>query len=296
MWLASELVVTSMKRFAHRLNISSFAASFFVLGILTSLPEFSIALSATVEGTPEIYVGTLIGGSAVIFLFVIPLLAIFGNGITVAQDLKGRYMFLALLVVILPAFSTFNGALYWQESLIMLALYGLLFNFIRKHKTITEELSDIIHPPAKATLLDVSKIIIGVAFILGASLALVESVIPIAQAVHVPPFIISLLLLSLGTNLPELFVAIQSIRKNDKALALGDYIGSAAANTLIFSIFTLINKKVEVFYGDFIYTFIVLLVGIVCFYFISMTKKTITRQEGFLLLVLYILFIGSEFL
>ena len=298
MWVASDFVVSGMSRLSNRFNISSFAVSFFVLGILTSLPELSISLTSTIEGKPEIFVGTLIGASTVLFLFVIPLLAIIGNGINVNHDLPSRHLLLALAVVILPAFSTLNGRLFWQESIIMAVLYILLFIFIHKRKGIVETVTDTITHPSKGTAIDVLKVLVGIALILGASIALVESVGPIARFFHVPQFVLSLLLLSIGTNLPELFVAIQAVLKHDKDIALGDYIGSAAANTLIFSIMTLVNKAmgktIVIKNGEFFVTFLLFFVGLILFFYVARTKEEITRKEGFALLFVYILFVASE--
>lgn len=298
LWLASELIVNSMKKFAHRLNISSFAASFFVLGMLTSLPELSIGISSIIEKKPEIFVGNLIGGSVVLFLLIIPLLAIIGNGITVSSQLTSKHLMLALFVIILPAFSTLNGKLLWQESIIMLVLYGLLFYFIRKHKGIVETIEDVVVPPQEGSWKDLLKVIIGILFILGASRALVHVLPIIAESIGVPSFLASLLILSVGTNLPELFIAIQAIRSNDKDVALGDYIGSAAANTLLFSILSiasiLLTGLVKIKNGEFLLTFSFFALGLIAFYFMARSKEEISRKEGILLLIIYIGFIASE--
>ena len=43
------LILSSADRFSKRLRVSSFAFSFFVLGILTSIPEFGIGMNAIAE-------------------------------------------------------------------------------------------------------------------------------------------------------------------------------------------------------------------------------------------------------
>ena len=98
-------------------------------------------------------------------------------------------------------------------------------------------------------------------------------------------------MLSLGTNLPELSIAIKSIVLGKKEVALGDYLGSAASNTLLFGIFTLLNgKRVDVSSYSFRVLFITLL-GLGTFYIFSRSKKDISKHEGKILLLIYILFI-----
>jgi len=53
------------------------------------------------------------------------------------------------------------------------------------------------------------------------------------------------LFLSVGTNLLELSITITSIWKKHKEVAFGDYLGSAAANTFLFGVLTLMA-----FFGD----------------------------------------------
>ncbi|PIQ72690.1 hypothetical protein COY13_01085 [Candidatus Roizmanbacteria bacterium CG_4_10_14_0_2_um_filter_36_35] len=81
LWYCSGIIIRSVDRFAHRLKLSSFAVSFFVLGILTSVPEFSVGINSIINKTPDVFVGNLLGSSLVLFIFVIPLLAVFGGGV-----------------------------------------------------------------------------------------------------------------------------------------------------------------------------------------------------------------------
>ena len=60
-WFVAGLIVTSVDRLAHKLNLSSFAVSFFLLGILTSVPEISVGINSLIDKKPEIFVGNLIG-------------------------------------------------------------------------------------------------------------------------------------------------------------------------------------------------------------------------------------------
>src|SRR3989338_7653254 len=87
LWLGSGLIVYSLDNIARRLEISAFAVSFFVLGFLTSLPEIAVGINAILDKTPEIFVGNLLGGQIIIFLLIIPMLAILGNGVILSHQL-----------------------------------------------------------------------------------------------------------------------------------------------------------------------------------------------------------------
>src|SRR3989339_1977051 len=88
LWYCSGIIVDSVGRLASKLKLSSFAVSFFVLGILTSIPEFSVGLNSIINKTPDIFVGNLLGASLIIFILIIPLLAVLGNGVKMIYQLS----------------------------------------------------------------------------------------------------------------------------------------------------------------------------------------------------------------
>nr|MDQ3014986.1 hypothetical protein [bacterium] len=90
LWLSSGLIISGVERLSKDAKVSRFAISFLLLGMLTSIPEISIGINSIIEGTPEIFVGNLVGASFVILVFIIPLLATFNKGIRLNQHLQPK--------------------------------------------------------------------------------------------------------------------------------------------------------------------------------------------------------------
>ena len=61
LWLGAGLIISAVEKASRILKISTFALSFFVLGILTSLPEIAVGVNSVVSNDPEIFVGNLLG-------------------------------------------------------------------------------------------------------------------------------------------------------------------------------------------------------------------------------------------
>lgn len=77
------------------------------------------------------------------------------------------------------------------------------------------------------------------------SYLVVESVIELSNALGVSEFFISFFALSIGTSLPELVVAISSIRKRYYELAIGDIIGSCVVDlTITVGLSALVNPLI----------------------------------------------------
>ncbi len=293
-WFGAGMIVSAVDRLAQKLKLSSFAMSFFVLGILTSIPEISVGINSIIDGDPEIFVGNLIGGTVVLYLLAIPILAVFGNGIILDHKLTTRNLVFSLLVVSAPAFLIIDGKITAYGGIFLILLYLALFYFIEKGKGLMEKVKDNIFHHNNHLLKDVSFILLGIAVIFLSSKYLVDMTIYYSEIISISPFIISLLLLALGTNLPELSLAVRAIYQGKTQVALGDYVGSAAANTLIFGVMTILNGKDIYVANNFLTTFFFIIFGLGLFFLFSRSKHDISRIEGFILLGVYLLFVFFE--
>lgn len=295
-WYCSGIIIKSIENLARRLKISPFAISFFVLGMLTSIPELSIGINSITNNTPNIFVGNLLGASLVIFVFIIPILAVFGGGVKLVHQLNENNLIFSLLVVAAPAFLIADNVLTRTEGVFLIIIYFILFYFIEKKQGLLKIRNEKGKLLNRHFLEDVIELLLAAAVIFISSKYLVTETIYFSTLLNVSPFIVSLIVLSLGTNLPEISLAIKSILSGKNEVALGDYLGSAAANTFLFGLFTLINGK-RVNIG--VYSFrilLIILLGLGVFYLFSRSKKDISKREGKILLLIYLLFIISQVL
>ena len=132
-WYCSGIIIKSVENLAQKFKVSQFAMSFFVLGILTSIPEFSIGINSLINNTPDIFVGNLLGASLIIFIFIIPILAVFGGGVKLVHQLNENNLIFSLLVVAAPVFLIADNVLTRTEGLYLIIIYFILFNFITFH-------------------------------------------------------------------------------------------------------------------------------------------------------------------
>ena len=293
-WFGAGLIVSSVEDLSKKLNISSFAVSFFVLGILTSIPEASVGINSIIDGNPEIFVGNLIGASLVLFLLVIPLLAFFGNGIRLAHQLDGKSLLVSLAVVASPVYFILDKKVTPFEGSFLIFLYIILFYLIEKKKGLLEKIREVTSVRKTHILEDIMKIIAGSAIVFYASSMIVDKTIYFSGVFNISSYLISLLVLSIGTNMPELSLAVRAITLGKKDIALGDYVGSAAANTLFFGLLAILNRSEVNVSNHYIETFVFTILGLGLFYYFTRSKNDISRREGVILLIVYFMFVLIE--
>jgi len=294
LWYCSGIIVDSVGRLATKLKLSSFAVSFFVLGILTSIPEFSVGLNSIINKTPDIFVGNLLGAVIVLFLFVIPLLAIFGNGVSAPRKFQHAQMVFILAVIAMPSLLTIDQTVSRGEAIAMIVVYFLLFLFFSVQEEITSKLQDHSKHTGRFGFVHALKFLFGAVLLIIGGWQIVEATTRISQELHIASFFVSLLLVALGTNLPEISIIIRSVLASKKSIALGDYLGSASANTLLFGLFSLIHGETIRLPNHILQRFFFIMIGLVLFFFFSKTKHTLSRREGLFLLGLYVCFFVGE--
>ncbi|BCX14852.1 MAG: hypothetical protein KatS3mg088_535 [Patescibacteria group bacterium] len=293
-WIGSGFVIKSIEVLSRKIKVSSFAISFLVLGFFTSIGELSVGVNSVMERDPEIYVGNLIGASVVIFLLVIPLLAILGNSIHISSEFRGFNLAASLIVVAIPAVSVMDGSVSMSDGIISLILFGFLLFSIQMKKGLIERIEDFNKDFALRLKNELLKIIFGVVVVFAASHFIVQETLYFASALSVSPFLISLLMVSIGTNIPELSLVVRSMFVRNHQVAFGDYVGSACFNTFLFGFLTKIYNQRFYLSNSYVVSLLFLIVGLVAFYFFAKSKNTISRLEGLFLIILYILFIFTE--
>ncbi|MEK7127157.1 MAG: sodium:calcium antiporter [Patescibacteria group bacterium] len=290
-WQGSSLVVGSISKLAHKLNLSTFSVSFFVLGFLTSLPEIMVGLNSVIGGKPEIFVGNLLGGTLALFIFVIPLLAVFGNGLSLRHELNEKHLLVALVVILAPAFLILDNSAVIFDGLVLVSLYALLFYILERGGQKITNPSD---GHSFHWIKDVAKIVFGITLVVVSSYLLVDKTVYFAKVLGLSPFIISFIIVALGTNLPELALVARAAISGHKDIAFGDFLGSAVANSLIMGVMIIFNRGDIVIPTNFFMQFIFIFGGIALFYYFSRSHQDISRREGLILLAVYVIFLAVQ--
>jgi cation:H+ antiporter len=291
-WFGSGLIVTSVTKISNRLRISQFFISFIVLGILTSTPEIAVGISAISVNNPSVFVGNLLGGIPILYLLVIPLLAICGNGISIRSPKEKQSIILSIIIAIAPFLIVLDQKVTNPEGVFLIVIYVVSIICMGVNQENPQKKNERKVFP----IINLIKIVIGAALVFVSSRVIVSNTLFFSEVLQIAPFYLSLFLLSFGTNLPEITLALRSVFSKKKSIAFGDYLGSASANTLLFGIFTLCTKDAVLHVSNFLPMFGVMCAGFFLFYRFAKTKEGISRGEGFVLFLVYLIFAYVELL
>ncbi len=290
---SAQLVVKSVAIIAKKLRIANFTISFLLLGILTSTPEVFVAIQSGLDGVPQLSMGNLIGGSILLLSLVMGLSSIFMGKITLDHGLKFREIVLSSAVVVAPAVVLWDGSVTRLDGAFLAGFYILHAVFINREQHI---LRHIERSAVKIRDGGYHKAMLftGLLGMAIASTYMVDAAQSIMAFFHMPAFVFGLILLSFGTNLPEFALAFEAAIARRRTIAFGDFLGSAAANTLILGVLAIFMPFTVGLRERLWFSLILLAIVTIYFVWALSSKREITRKEGFGLLAFYVLFVAFE--
>ncbi len=133
----------------------------------------------------------------------------------------------------------------------------------------------------------VAQFIFGASIVVAGSRLLVEGAVGAASRLGVPPIVIGLTVVAVGTSLPELVTAVTSSRKSVSDLAVGNVLGANIANlSLIVGAAAVIqNVRLDRLTQLFNFPAMLAMMALLCW--MLWTDRHVTRREGGILLAVY---------
>jgi cation:H+ antiporter len=284
------LIIDGVEGFSKHIQVSTFAASALILGILTSFSELSVGINAVLEKHPEVFVGDFIGGTFIIVMFIIPILAIFHRGVSLSGHMDKRQLIYFLLFLAVPSFLISDGFVDRSDAILVILMY-VVFVYMFQNREHLFRKERVRKEAPKQVLQHIIRIVVGAILVYLASHFLVEQTVALAGVFAIPPFVVSLLIVAFGTNLPELSIAASSIRRRDTGIAFGDLVGSSATNMCLFGVFTLINGPFTLAISGFTVAFYLIMLGYALFFVLARSNLKLSLYEGLALLCVYLVFV-----
>jgi cation:H+ antiporter len=297
LYKGSDMLVNGVSKAAAQIGISALIISVLLVGFGTSAPEFAISAGAAIQRNSDISLGNVIGSCIANLVLVLGISSII-RPIKIKKGIIRREMPIVLaatsILIIFSALSLLDkyhligGSLF----LIFFSLFVLFFVYCAR-----KERNNKIEIENGNIVKNILFIVIGIALVIGGAWLLIESATTIAMILNISPFIIALSMVAVGTSLPELVVSAVAAYRGEADIAVGNVLGSNVFN--IFLILGVAALFIPLGAISSIDNLLILLAITIIMVPICCTKHTISRIEGFFMLVIYgiyiwYIFAGSE--
>ncbi|MBD3361997.1 hypothetical protein GF358_04375 [Candidatus Woesearchaeota archaeon] len=293
LWLGAELVLRGAMNIAKKLKISHMFIGLTILAIGTDLPELFIDITAAIQRlqgieTSGLIIGETIGtcmGQIALALGILSLMGI--------DTVKKRELLRDGLVMLMSVGVLFLAGLDGEISIIDGGIFVLIYLFYFITITRDEQVFRKIkknHAGNKIIWAIVS-LISGFVFLIYASKAVVTNAVILASLWGISQAAVGVIIVGLGTSLPEISVALTALFKKTPELSIGNLLGSNIFDILftvgISSVISGFLVSKNLLYFDIPILFAT---SLIVLYFLK-TKMRLSKKEAIILIGIYFAYI-----
>jgi len=229
--LGGEYLLKSSVSLSLKLNVSKLVIGMTVVSFATSAPELLVSVNAAVSGIPDLSLGNVVGSNIANLGLVLGVTLLLGTIKIEPSFYKIDWPMLMIATITFYTFVVFDYELDATEGLLM--FLGLILFLIyllssgNKEGVVDEFAADDVVLNWNTTII---YLFIGGIGLWGGSELLVRGSKALAEDFGVSDRVIGITIVSVGTSIPELAASIMAMIKKEKAISIGNLIGSNIFN------------------------------------------------------------------
>jgi len=298
---AGKLLISCLTKIAMFLGWREFVVAFFVMAFAGSIPNLFLGFSSILHGIPELSFADVIGSNIVDLTIAVSLVTFFGKKLPAKSRMVQSSSLFTVCAALLPLLLVSDGVLSREDGILLIGIFILyvLWLFSKKERFTkvynNRKTSGI--KGSKIFIKDLAKMILGLILLLLAAEGIIRTAIFLAEKLNLSIGLIGLLVVALGNSLPEIYFAITSTQSHQNWMVLGDLMGAVIVpSTLVLGIVASIHPIQITNFAPFSIARFFLIISSLFFLYFIKSQREITKKEGSLLLLIYILFVACQLL
>lgn len=290
----ADLLITQSERIALKFNITEFIIGATLIALGTSLPEMAASVAASLSDKHDIAIANVIGSNILNITLVLASVFLIATNINPVRDFFAKDSTWALVPVLVFILMIIDGVISRFDALLLLLLMGAYLVFLLQDaKNIPkEDFEDLEIAGAFSWTKSVPLLAVGLVLVIIGAHFTVESASEIANSFGISEWIIGIIMVSLGTSLPELVVSISAAVKGKVDMAIGNIIGSNMANTTVVLGAAALTNPMSINAPAYIFDIATMIVATLILVFIT-ANKLYTKSAGISLIIILGLFLNN---
>ncbi len=297
--VGGDFLVKASVALSFKFNISKMVIGMTVVSFATSAPELLVSLQAALTGSPAIAINNVVGSNIANIGLVLGITALIGPIVVDKSFYKLNWPAMMMFSFVLYYFLNNDGVLTRLEGIILfVVLVAFIIVLIKNSKqdVVSEDVDDKLAAVSNGKIL--LWLSIGALALYYGSVWLVDGAKELAMAIGVSDAVIAVTVIAIGTSVPELAASVIAAAKQEKALSLGNLIGSNIFNIGSVLGLTSIIKDipvtdVKILENDIFW--MIAFAAVLVLLILIPKQMQISRYKGLLLVVGYCSFIYMAF-
>ncbi len=290
----AEMLIHQSEKIALRFDIPEFIIGATLIALGTSLPEMAASVAASASNKPEIAISNVIGSNILNITLVLASVFLVARNIRPDRDFFAKDSTWALMPVFVFILMIMDGIISRFDAMLLMLMMGAYLLFLLQDaKSLPEEDLEELDEVAKEPFswpITIVLLIVGFVLVIAGAHFTVESASDIAKSFGISEWIIGIVMISLGTSLPELVVSISASIKGKVDMAIGNIIGSNMANTSVVLGAAALTKPMPIDSLKYSFDITTMLVATLILVFLT-ANKLYTKSAGIALVIILGLFL-----
>lgn len=295
----AEYLVDGSSSIAKKFHIPEIVIGLTIVSIGTSLPELMVSLKSAISGHSDMSVGNVIGSNICNLLLILGLASTI-RPLKIKKETRLIEIPMCLIfTIIFGVFCNTSGGISRTEAIILLILFAMFIIYtivmgmkgekFDKEDEETEE--KIVDKKQVSIFKNIIFIILGIVGLKIGGDLVVDNATVIAEYFNISEQIISLTIVAIGTSLPELVTSVVAAIKGNSDISIGNILGSNIFNmALIMGVSALINPITYNLAYNIEIGILILANVVLALFPIIPPKNKMSRRNGILYLILYIVY------
>ena len=301
--ISGNWLVKSLSKISEFLGLKRFTVAFLLMSLATASPELFIGISSAFRGVPELSLGNIIGQNIIHFTVAVFICVLINGGFWVRSKTIRTTAFFSAFIALFPLLLILDGSLSRIDGVILVGLFVVyVFRMLKNSKRHDIPLDDFetennvpLFKRVSLFFSDFGHFIFGSVLLIIASQGIVKASIFFAEKLNMPLFLIGVLIVSLGTALPEVYFSAFSAKKGEGEMMAGNLLGSTVVSTcLVLGIVSIISPINNIEFFSYFLSRITLFVSVMFFIYFMLSGRKISSKESWFLLLVYMLFVCLE--
>jgi len=289
----ADLLINQSERIALKFKIPEFIIGATLIALGTSLPEMAASIAASMNGKPDIAIANVIGSNVLNITLVLATVFIISKKINPARDFFAKDSTWALVPVLVFVLMIIDGMISRFDAALLLLLMGAYLLFLLQDaKNIPEEDLEDLDDGTFSWAKVIPFLFAGFILVIVGAHFTVESASEIARDFGISEWIIGIIMISLGTSLPELVVSISAAMRGKVDMAIGNIIGSNMANTTVVLGAAALVNPMAINAPAYLFDIATMIVATLLLVFIT-ANKLYNKSAGISLIIILGLFLNN---
>jgi len=293
----THLIVNQAIIIARHYKLNDVLVGVAILSVGSDLPEIVISLNASLhqlqqEDTSGLIIGNALGSNFAQIGLIMGIVGLFGY-LTLGKRMVFKHGGVLLGSILYLLIASLDGVVSRIEGIILVLAFivYIVMLFGQEPREKTEQKGNSTHSFVVWLLL-----LSGLVLIIGGSEVTVRSTVSLAQYFGVSQSFVAIVIIGIGSSLPELSISVGAIMKSRAGMSVGNLLGSNIVDTLLpVGLAAMIHPVIvepDLVMIDIPLLFVLSLIVLM----FLLKRKGLQKSEALLLILLYCGYLGFKFI